>query len=77
MLSSGLQRADGIITLDQETARAERLAQLSELLSYLERSLETLQYKLQEALNTLVQDIEDQLVERGNSTSDTTGIRGE
>ena len=76
MLNSGLQRAGGITTLDQETQKVERLAQLSELLNILESRLQILQYKLQEVLDTCLQDIEDQLAERGNSTSDTIGTRG-
>lgn len=73
MLSSGLQRAGGITTLDQETARANQLQQLSESLNILESRLQILQYKLQEVLDTCLQDIEDQLAERGSSINATTG----
>lgn len=63
-----------LITMpDQETARANKLRQLSALLKFLENEVATLQFKLLEVCSTLSIDIEDLRVEPSASTIDTIG----
>ena len=69
----GPVRAGLTISPDPRTLREERLRQLSGLLKYLEKEVETLSFRLAEACAISGIDIQDQPAEPYNSTTDTAG----